>query len=303
MDETMNIKSRATTVQELDVIMGKYFSKESRDRGLAFQPNNSDIIISPYAKCGTTWLQQIVHGLRTRGSMDFDEITSVTPWIEIAYDVGWDLQAPQVADPRVYKSHTSWHEVPKGGKYIVSFRHYQDAMTSLYRFFEGYYFEPGTITLEVLTDWRWSKEELAESGYWYHLISWWEQRDNKDVLLLCYENMKTDLEGTVKKIANFMELQLDDDLFEIVVRQSSRDFMLAHKDQFAEKHSMEICGKRAGLPPSDATHKITQGVSKDARYLLSPALKETLDGYWQDLVRPKFGFSTYEELCQELRAS
>jgi hypothetical protein len=296
-----NKPSRATSVTELGIIMGKYFSKESRDHGLAFHPQPSDIIISPYAKCGTTWLQQIAHGLRTYGSMDFDEITAVTPWIEIAYDVGWDLNASQVAEPRVFKSHASWHEIPKGGRYIVSFRHYRDALISFYRFFEGFYFETGTITLEELAKWRWPKDSLEDIGYWYHLNSWLEQRDNNDVLLLCYENMKTDLQGTVKLIANFMGIDLDDDLLEIVVRQSSRDFMLAHKDQFAEKHSMEIGGKRAGLPPSNDTNKVTSGVANNAKYQLSPHLKKELDNNWEKLVQPKFGFNSYQDMCQDLQ--
>jgi len=297
----LNKPSRATNVTELGVIMGKCFSKDSWERGLAFQPQPSDIIISPDAKCGTTWLQQIAHGLRTRGSMDFEEITAVTPWIEIAFDVGWDLDAPQVAEPRVFKSHASWHDIPKGGRYIVSFRHYQDALVSFYRFFEGFYFEAGTITLEELAKWRWPQDSLKEVGYWHHLNSWLEQRDNKDVMLLCYENMKTDLQGTVKSIANFMSIELDDDLFEIVVSQSSRPFMLAHKDQFDEKHSIEICGKRAGLPSSNDSHKVTSGVSNDAQYQLSPHLKKELDNNWKKLVQPKFGFDSYQDMCQELQ--
>jgi hypothetical protein len=32
---------------------------ESMERGLAYQPQPSDLFISPYAKCGTTWVQQI----------------------------------------------------------------------------------------------------------------------------------------------------------------------------------------------------------------------------------------------------
>lgn len=294
-------KSRATNVEELETILGLYFSKESRERGLAFQPRSSDIIISPYAKCGTTWLQQIVHGLRTGGSMDFDEITAVTPWIEIAHDVGWDLDANQVAEPRVYKSHLSWYDVPKGGRYIVSYRHYRDALVSFYRFFEGFYFESGTITLESLTKWRWPQDKLEQEGYWYHLISWWEQRDNEDVLLLCYENMKANLPGTVRLIAKFMGIELDDDLLEIVVRQSSRDFMIAHKDQFDEKHSRRIGGKRAGLPPVEDSYKITPGTSNDSRYQLSPALKKKLDDMWREQMEPKYGFKNYEELRHSLR--
>ena len=102
----------------MEIILGEFWDAEARERGLAFKPQPNDIIISPYAKSGTTLLQQIAHGLRTRGSMEFDEITAVTPWIEIAYDVGWDLKASQVAEPRVYKTHLGWHEIPKGGRYI-----------------------------------------------------------------------------------------------------------------------------------------------------------------------------------------
>lgn len=129
--------SRATTVEELETVLGKFWDEAAEERGLAFKPNPSDIIISPYAKCGTTWLQQIAHGLRTGGSMEFDQITAVTPWIEVAYDVGWDLEAPQVAEPRLFKSHVSWHDIPKGARYICSFRHYYDAIVSFYLMTSG----------------------------------------------------------------------------------------------------------------------------------------------------------------------
>jgi hypothetical protein len=181
--------------------------------------------------------------------MEFDEINSVIPWIEIAFDVGWDLNALQVAEPRVFKSHVSWHDIPKGARYIISFRHYHDAIVSFYRFFEGWLFEPGTISLETLTHWRWPRDKADRQGYWYHLISWWEQRHNQDVLLLCYEDMKADLSDTVQKVARFMGIELDDSLLDIVIRQSSREFMLAHEHQFDERHINEIGGKRAGLPP------------------------------------------------------
>ena len=293
--------SRAKNVEELESVLNKVFDETKIPLGLAFQPKPNDIIIATYAKCGTTWLQQIVHGLRTRGSMEFDEINSVTPWIEIAFDVGWDLDAPQVAEPRVFKSHVSWHDIPKGARYIVSFRHYQNAIVSFYRFFEGWFFEPGTISLETLTHWRWPRDEADKQGYWYHLASWWEQRQNQDVLLLCYEDMQADLPGTVRKIARFMDIILDDDLLEIVTRQSSRDFMLAHGHQFNERHIREIGGKRAGLPIAIDSKKVTRGTPNEARYQLSSALKKELDDIWQEQVQSKFGFKNYEELRRAIK--
>ena len=97
-------------------------NEEGRLHGLAFQPRPSDVIISPYGKSGTTWIQHIVHGLRTRGSLDFEEISNVVPWIERAYELGIDLEAPQPGPFRAYKSHLSWDEIPKGGRYIFSIR-------------------------------------------------------------------------------------------------------------------------------------------------------------------------------------
>lgn len=293
--------SRATTIEELETILVSFFDQANVERGLAFQPHPTDIIISPYEKSGTTWLQQIAHGLRTRGSMAFDDIYAVIPWLEVAYDIGWDLDAPQVAEPRVFKSHLSWHDIPKGARYICSFRHYYNVIISLYRFFEGWMFEPRTISLPTFAAWCWPRDKADQQGYWYHLSSWWEQRHNKDILLLCYEDMKVDLPGTVRKVAHFMGITLDDELFDIVQRQSSREFMLAHREKFSERRVHEVCGKRVGLPPPIDVSKITPGTPDEARYQLSPSLKEKLDEIWQEQITARFGLQSYADLRQSLR--
>ncbi|MCE7988808.1 MAG: hypothetical protein DYG89_47235 [Caldilinea sp. CFX5] len=97
---------------------------ESRARSLTYQPQASDLFISPYAKCGTTWVQQIVHGLRTRGDMNFDDIMRVMPWVEMAHWAGLDMNAPQPGGFQAFKSHLSWHSIPKGGRYIVPLREF-----------------------------------------------------------------------------------------------------------------------------------------------------------------------------------
>lgn len=292
--------SRASSLAELDALAPVLFSKESRRRGLAFEPRASDVIISPYAKCGTTWLQQIAHGLRTRGSMDFEEITVVVPWLEVADQMGWDLDAPHVAEPRLYKSHVSWHEVPKGARYICSFRDPADAFVSFYRFFEGFVFEPRTIGLEDFFRWRWPRDRLGEFGYWHHLASWWEQRHDARVLLLCYEDMQVDLEGTVRRIARFIGIDVDEELLAVVVRQSSRDFMLAHRHQFDEAPFRRHWSERGVLPFDSDAGKVTVGATDSQRYHLSPALREELDAIWAERISSRFGLASYEELRREV---
>ncbi len=75
--------------------------------------------------------------VRSRGDMSFVEISGVVPWLETAYDLGLDLEAPQPL-PRVFKSHVSWEDIPKGGRYSASFRNPIDRSISFCRFFEGW---------------------------------------------------------------------------------------------------------------------------------------------------------------------
>lgn len=295
-----NQLKRASTVDEIETVMGNYFSKEAREYGGAFKPKLTDIMVTPAAKCGTTWLQHIAHGLRTRGNMDFDEINSVTPWGDTALDLGWDMDAPHVAEPRVFKYHRSWEDIPKGGRYIVSFRHHATAFVSFYRMFEGWYFEPGMVTLEQLLRWRFPEEE--ESVHFRHLRSWWSQRNNPDVLLLCYEDMKADLPRTVRLVADLMEIPLDDKLLDIVLRQSSRDFMLAHADKFDEKHMRDVGGERAGLPPPISSMKVTSGAGEDKTYQLSAEQKQYLEERWHDAITKPLGFSDYEAFRQAVHS-
>src|SRR5206468_6224675 len=108
------ILKRAATLDELRQRKGTLASEESLRRGISFRPRPMDVLIATYPKCGTTGLQQIVHGLRTRGSMDFEEITAVVPWIELGFGLGSGLDVPPVRQARAFKTHLPWTEVLTG---------------------------------------------------------------------------------------------------------------------------------------------------------------------------------------------
>ena len=286
---------RATTLDQWFGVASKFRTAESHQAGLDFQPRPTDILISPFPKSGTTWLQQITHGLRTRGSMDFEEITEVTPWIEMAYDMEWDLDADHVAEPRLFKSHLTWHDIPKGARYICSFRHPYDVVVSFYRFMEGWWFEADSISLDAFIKGT-SLNNPENRGYWYHMASWLEQRENKNILLLCYEDMQADPLTTVRKIANFMGIKPDDALLELVVRQSSREFMLANQSHFDEHLIKAHFARRGGAPVDGNASKVTPGANNHERYQLSPALKVEFDAVWDRLIYQRFGFADYGAL-------
>ncbi len=275
-----------------------FVTEESLRRGLSYKPRASDVFISPYAKCGTTWMQQIVHGLRTGGSMAFDEITEVVPWLELAHDMEWDVNDDQVAHPRAFKSHLRWDEIPKGGRYIVVLRDPVDAMISLFRFLEGWRFEAGTVSIEDFAEYY--IERPDSDGYWGHLSSWWRERDREDILLLSFEGLKADLAAAVGRVAEFIGVPDDPDLRALATRQASFEFMKAHGRQFDDHLQRAYRDAACGLPPDGVATKVSTGRVGAGKPLVNKKLRAKLDTRWQDVMEAEFGLASYADLLKAL---
>lgn len=290
---------RPTSVQEMFERVVHMITMEGLEKALAFQARPDDVFVATYPKCGTTWLQQIVHGLRTRGDMDFDEITAVVPWLEPAHDMGIDLDAPQRATPRAFKTHLTWELVPKGGRYIVAVRDPKDVLVSQFHFWEGWFFEAGSVSMDDLAE-HFFLEPTMPMRYWNHLVSWWPQRANPNVLMLCYEDMRQDLPGTVRRVAQFMGVPLDDALLDIVVRQSSFEFMRTHARQFDDHLLRQARDGACGIPPGGGAGKVRAGQVGDHRRELSAAICARLDAAWTAEVAPVLGLANYAALRESL---
>eukprot|EP01030_Chromulinospumella_sphaerica_P022641 gene22641-22626_t len=245
---------RARTVDEMLRLQGMLFVGDEIGASIgSYRPLPDDVVISPFGKCGTTWLQQTFHTLRTRGDMDFEDISQVTPWIEVAGACGQNLADPQRASPRGFKSHLPWDAMPKGAKYVVSFRDPRDALVSMYNFFDGWFLEPGAVAFD---DFAQARLNSPGPDYWHHLVSWWTQRDNPDVLLLTYEGMTADPEKTIRRLAAFSGIALDDELLALTLRNSSREFMLQHRDRFEDPMMRRLSEARCNLPPGSDSAKV-----------------------------------------------
>lgn len=289
--------TRPTSIAEMKTRMQAFGSDEGHAAGLAYRPDPTDIFISPFAKCGTTWMQQIVHGLRTGGDMEFGEITEVVPWLELAQDLGQDILAPQRARPHAFKSHLSWDDIPKGGRYIVVLRDPVDAFVSFFRFLEGWHFETGSVSLEAFADYALSRE--GGDNYWTHTASWWGQRDNRDVLLLAYEEMKRDLPGAVARVADFMGGYTPERVA-LAARQADFDFMKAHAHQFDDNFLRRILDPVCGLPPDGTSNKVSTGTAGQGAQAVTPEIRARLDARWRETMQARFGLPDYAALRAEL---
>lgn len=290
---------RAHSLKEHRELMAMAFSP-AKDalKPDALQIRPSDVVITPFAKSGTTWLQQMLHTLRTGGDMDFDDISRVVPWIEINSIVGLDLNAEQRANPRAFKSHLTYEQLPAGAKYINSVRDPRDALYSSFKFMEGWFIEPGTIPLEEFAE----KNFIESGGYWKHLLSWWNVRNEDFVLFLCYETMQKEIDRTVERVADFVGIPLTAELKAITLKHTSIDFMKQHKDRFDDAMMRKISEAQAGLPAGSDSSKVREGRVGDHKENLSPAIIKALDDVWQKEVTPITGCENYAQLQAKLAA-
>ncbi|MGB5706799.1 MAG: sulfotransferase domain-containing protein [Arenicellales bacterium] len=291
--------TRPTTIEEVKARLDRFSSDESNKAGLNYRPKPSDVFIATYPKCGTTWMQQLVHCLRTRGDMDFAEITEVVPWLELSHDLGIDNYAPQKASPHAFKSHLSWNQIPKGGRYIHVTRNPEDVLVSFYRFFEGWFFEAGSVSLDSFA----TELFLGGSGsgkYWDHVVDWWPRRLRQNVLFLTYEDMVDDADRLIERVADFIGITLDPALHSIAREKSSAAFMCKNVQKFDDHPVRQKIDPICGLPPSGDSAKISTEDSGSPKPKISMQLKAQLQTNWHKVVFPITGLKDYQQLRHNL---
>mmetsp|Transcript_24113 Transcript_24113/g.66832 ORF Transcript_24113/g.66832 Transcript_24113/m.66832 type:complete len:337 (-) Transcript_24113:22-1032(-) len=322
--EQANKSEESDAISLLKERLSGFETEKGRLKGLHYIPCPRDVCITTTPKAGTTWLQQICHQLRAKeGDMDFDEISRVVPWLELAHDQGQDLKAPQWRGDdgqqlRFFKTHAWAGHCPKFPKTIVVVRDPCDVLLSFYNFFEGWFFEPGTISLEAFAEEFWLQRGIPESkmqnaSYFVHLTSWYQkyqegkQNGKNDILMICFEDLKEDLKSQIQGIAQFLS-DLDaryvqePQRVEIALSHSSYDFMKKHSGHFDEKISKIARNEACGLPKDAGmrSSKVGGGLSGLGKVVLSEELHTLIEVKWKDQVFPVTACSSYGDFRAHL---
>lgn len=295
MNDTGSTPRRATTADGIRRRMAGFSTRKGIEKGLNFRLQPTDVLIATYPKAGTTLMQQIVHGLRTGGDMDFDEITEVVPWLELAHDLGLDLNAPQPAEPRAFKTHFDWNSTPRGGRYIFVVRDPVDSLVSFFHFFSGWVFEPGSVSIRDFAL-EYVLQGSRSGRYWEHLVSWWPRRLDPDTLWLCFEDIVADLPAAVVRVARFLGLDEAHPNVEIATRQASIDFMRQHGSKFDDNLVRRKRNGPCALPPEAFSSKVRKGKSGEGASEVPLEVVEAWNREWKRIVEPATGHGSYPEL-------
>ena len=78
----------------------------------------------------------------------------------------------QPAEPRIFLTHFTYENVPKGGKLIYCFRNPIDSYHSLYPFVDSIWLLKGRVSFKIFDDF-FTKVQLTAT-YLRDLLVWWE---------------------------------------------------------------------------------------------------------------------------------
>ena len=209
---------------------------------------DDDIVIATYAKSGTTWLQQIVAQLLFDGAENL-ETAEMSPWMDLRVPPK-EVKLPMVEGQthrRFLKTHLPVDALvfSEKAKYIYIGRDGRDVLWSMYNHHananDAWYsalndtpgrvgppleLPPDTVT-EYFQDW-FDKDGHPWWPFWENVRSWWDIRELTNVYMLHFANLKSDMPGEIRKLADFLEIQIDEDKWADILLHCSFDYMKAN---------------------------------------------------------------------------
>ncbi|MEO8392637.1 MAG: sulfotransferase domain-containing protein [Chloroflexota bacterium] len=200
-----------------------------------FNPRANDIVVATPYKSGTTWMQTIVMYLILQ-DLQPHSLDDFSSWIDARWNPLEEMltHLDAQAHRRCLKSHLPLDALlyfPQV-KYIVVGRDARDVFMSLWNHYSRHTQE----ILDILNDtagrvgdpfppcpenirdfWQgwitrgWFDWESEGYPYWsnfHHVQSWWNYRHLPNILLVHYNDLLTDLSGEIRRIANYLEIEV-----------------------------------------------------------------------------------------------
>lgn len=210
-----------------------------------FRFRDDDVVIATYGKSGTTWMQQIVGQLIFDGAEGV-AVHDLSPWLDLRIppkEVKLSALEAQT-HRRFIKTHLPVDALvfSPAAKYIYIGRDGRDVAWSFHNHHskanEHWYAaindSPGRVGppidrphADVLTYYR---EWFERDGHpfwpiWDNVRSWWQIRHLPNVHLVHFANLKKDLAGEMRRIAQFLDIPIDETRWPMIVEHCTFEHM------------------------------------------------------------------------------
>jgi aryl sulfotransferase len=218
-----------------------------------FAFREGDIVISTYGKSGTTWVQQIVGQLLFDGAADVS-VGDLSPWLDLRVPpkpVKLEMMEAQAhrrflkthlpVDALVYSPRARYIYIGRDGRDVVwsLWNHHARANTTWYEVLND---TPGLVGPRIgrpPSDIRdYFLEWLERDGhpfwsFWDNVSTCWQIRHLPNVMFLHFAELKADLPGAIRRIAEFLGVPIHPGAWPAILEHCSFAWMKTNGEKAA----------------------------------------------------------------------
>ncbi|XP_042891558.1 sulfotransferase 1C4-like [Penaeus japonicus] len=287
------------------------FTKHA-DKYYNFEFRPTDVLVHTWAKCGTTWTQEIVWTMRNNPDLN-NPMADITvnaraPFLEFDMfevhggsalsgfretfqrfcpgkdpDDGMFLQMTDCTkDPRTIKTHLPMSLLPPSlldvAKVVAVLRNPKDVIVSYHHHCRLLNTHGYVGALEDFVQY-FVEDDLVYSPYWLHVKEVWEKRAHPNLHIMFFEDMKANIMAELRKLDSFLGTQLDDRQLDNVARHTGFGAMKtrAGENRAPDHVNAEVLAKDGGF--------FRKGQSGDWKNKLSPEMEEKVNQYIEKKIK------------------
>lgn len=212
---------------------------------------DDDIIISTYAKSGTTWMQQIVSQLLFNGDTEQDT-QSMSAWVDFRFPPK-EVKLPALeaqthrrfvkthlpVDALVYSPRARYIYIGRDGRDVLwsLHNHHKNGNEVMYHAVNdtpglvGPRFEPPPDDIRVYWHNWIHKDGYPYWSFWENVRTWWEIRNLPNLLMVHFEVLKNNMPQEMRRIAEFLDIPIDESKWSEIVEHCTFEWMRNHGDK------------------------------------------------------------------------
>ena len=229
-------------------------------RWQGFDPRADDILICTPYKAGTTWTQMICALLIFQKAEFGLPLSEISPWLELRAAPGEEIRALYAAQThrRIIKTHTPLDGLPwyPQATYLCVQRDPRDIFMSMLNHMQNANSDAEAIFADEMraTDdnaplpedpneffqmwlstgsFEWESDGAPYWSVFRHAYSYWSRRDQPNIHLMHYSDLKADLDGGMRQIARLLGISVPEAKWPELVAAAQFDAMKARADKTA----------------------------------------------------------------------